>query len=407
MPTADWITERLSALPANVPQRGQPDGEDLVVQFGDGPAIRMTVVALAQTGILSIARVVDGGLAREHDGRPRLYATPTLQPALRERMAAARLSWIERGGAIHLDMGPYYIHDLQTIITPDLGKHGDQVTDRKSADADRPARLIGRSGVCAEGLILWWLAARDTAHPLPPLAQTSLADATGVTAPLAGRVLHRLEALGALTPERSGKRTTAWRIANVETILQTWVDEDRGPVRTTRAYVYARHPGELRTRLARMSSTDMPWAIGGVAAANLYTPTLTADPMPTVWLGHDCNPAKAAKSMDGEIVTEGANLVFCQVPKDPWSTFSGGGEAMSDIQPHPTRAHRASWLERYLLELRCSLPISHAEQPVQMISPVRALQQAMQDGKGRSGDVALALSDRLGIASVQTRGQEA
>lgn len=381
------------------------------MRFGDGPAITVHVVSLTETGALTLSRMVEAGLPRETGGVIHVYTTPALRPPLRRRMAAERLSWIESGdhGAVHLDLGAYYIHDVLDGAPSAEGANPPISTRKEPRLGKRPARLKGGSGVCAEAMILWWLIAQRRPQALPPLTQTTLAEASGVTAGLAFRVLHRLEDLGALVPHRVGKRTSSWSIDNVERILQTWVDEDREPMRVSRAYVYARHGGEMRKKLAGLSDAVDTWALGGVAAANQYAPTLTADPMPTIWIPDHDTAAAAAKAIGGEIVTEGANIVFWQVPKDPWMTFciTADPAAPHGAPQHVRSGHRppdarvlrsrTTRLHGLMNDMLRTSPDSAAPHPLPVTSPARALHQALQDGSGRSEDVALALSEHLGI----------
>ncbi len=399
----------MSAIPAASVHADAGDERDLVLRFGDGPAIGVQLISLTQTGALTLSRMVEAGLPRETAGVPRVYATPALRTTLRDRMASARLSWIELGGgAVHLDLGSYYIHDVTTHGRPAAATPEAELRAGRQRGGGRPVKLVGRSGGCAEAVILWWMVARRQPSLLPPLTQTTLAEVSGVTAALAGRVLHRLEALGALVPDRIGKRTSSWKIENVEKILQAWVDEDRKPVRVTRAYVYARHSGELHEKLARLTDASDAWALGGVAAANQYAPTMTADPLPTVWIRDSSHARNAAKAIGGELVMDGANVVFWQTPKDPWATFCNGCRhgplserselaAVSPARPSPAPHTRVrAFMTALELEWSERTPARQAH----MVSPVRALQETLQDDRGRSDQVALALSDRLELTRV-------
>lgn len=407
LPTADWIFRHLRRIPGAVVRQSPDPSADLVFEFGEGPSVVAQVVSLTRTGTLSIAHMVDGLAAHNARGLL-LYATPTLRPALRKSMAAKRLSWIERSGAVHLDYAPYFIHDVPHDEDP-----ADESTAGRPDGEQRPAKLVGNSGTCAEAILLWWLVTRSRPDELPALTQTTLAGACGVTPPLAGRVLHRLESLDALVPERTGKRTVAWRITNPERVLETWVREDRPSLRVTRLYLYARHAGEMREKLARLAAAGHPCALGGVAAANTYAPTLTADPIPTVWIADHRVPVEAAHDVGAEIVNEGSNLVFWQAAKDSWQEFSDCSDDAPDFLPPTTNSTDA---ERQIGSSCSSRDISVSRllrdtarrltaQPqgliVPMVSPVRALQQTMLDTRGRSDQVALALSERLGLTSAE------
>lgn len=406
----EWIARRLSAIPAATVHTDAGAEHDITLRFGDGPEIGVEVISLTQTGTLTLSRMVDAVLPRESGGVPRIYATPTLRSSQRDRMAEERLSWIESGGgAVHLDLGPYYIHDIT-----DAARSVEAATQQKSSGkrqrgGDRPARLIGHSGVCAEAIILWWLVARQRPDQLPPLTPTTLAEVSGVTAPLAGRVLHRLEQLGALSAERVGRRTSSWSIENVEKVMETWVDEDREPVRVSRAYVYARHAGDLHSKLAGLSDAFDAWALGGVAAANQYAPTLTADPMPTVWIP-DYSPAEtAARAIGGEIVSEGANVIFWQEPKDSWTRFTTGTQKEPPVLASDRATERPElqprmldcWVREMIAETSQGGNAGAPDYLMRMVSPVRALQQTLQDDRGRSDQVALALSELLRLSQAR------
>ena len=399
-PPADWIARRLNRIPAATVRGDAAAKHDLTLRFGEGPEVGVQVISLAQAGALTLSRLVESGLHRESRGVPCIYATPALRPSLRKRMAEQRLSWIEAdGSALHLDLGTYYIHDI-----PDTSNSAEPATLRSRGKqrrgGDRPARLVDQSGVCAEAIILWWLATRQRPEHLPLLTPSTLAEASGVTAPLAGRVLHRLEQIGALVADRVGKRTLSWSVQNIEAVLQTWATEDREPARVSRAYVYARHAGELHSKLAGLSNTFDAWALGGVAAANEYAPTLTTDPMPTVWIPNYSPVEKAAKAIGGEIVEEGANVIFWQAPKDAWARFCYGASNASGTNSPPPMLHRL--LRESMMDAVRGRNIEAHDHAMRMVSPVRALQQTLQDDRGRSDQVALALSERLGLSQASS-----
>jgi hypothetical protein len=384
-----WVLRKLTELPGLGSSVIQSEGKRISMQWGEGPQRVWRVVSLLSLSRLGLIDLFDSGHFRlAAPDSLTLYLTRPLDKRVRQLLADARCSWVEASeGAVHLDGAPYYVHVEGTLAAlHDYAQSGADL----SGGMERPARLVGRSGICAEVLLLWWAHLRKDVPALPALTQTTLAELSGTTTRLAARVLHRLEALGVLEAERRGKRTSAWSVFNAGRLLDTWVaDEHKAPT-ATRAYVYARHTAELVRKLGAIGALGECWALGGTAAANAYAPTLTADPPPTIWISERARPADVVKAAGGEIVDSGANVVFWQSPKDPWVRFTNqSGTATRVAGELPTWAealvYSAYWRPVAPFD---SLPI---------VSPMRALQQAMVDETGRSEEVALALRRRLGI----------
>lgn len=372
----------------------EEQADDVVVRFADGPERRLHLVLLGSLSQSALLRLLE----QPHD-QPRsapvarLLVVRRLRAPYRLRLAEQRYSWVETDdGFLHLDVPPYFVH-----VEPARRRLTDSTEAAtkaapKARPGDRPVRLQGRTAQCAEALCLWAAALSSNTASLPALTPNTLAAAAGVTATLAGRVLHRLEEDGVLAPERKERRTICWHLRDLQRLVDLWTAEDRAQRRVTKAYVYARHSGELYEKLARLSRVTPDWALGGTAAANVYAPTLTADPTPTVYLPRLLDTAEAAAALGGEIVDSGANLVFWQVPRDPWRAFAG-----RSLQ------HNASETTMAVLRHAAHWPLPWHERGLSLISAPRALMEALQDESGRSEEVAKALETRLSWLSAPRR----
>jgi hypothetical protein len=382
-------------------------GVDLIVRFGDGPPVELEIVPGLELSARTVASLVAEAEATRasNDGRRRLLIVERFRPAIRRQLAEAGVSWIERDtGLVHLDASPYFVHDAES---PGSGAQDWSGTDgggKAQSRRPRPTRLMGLSGRCAESLILWCEA--HAGQPVPPVTATILAALADVTAPMATYVLHRLEREGTLVAHRQGRRTLDWGITRPDRILDLWSSEDLRPPRRTRAYVWARSPRDLLGKLTKLSSVADKWAIGGVAAANLYAPTLTADPMLTVWIPDALAAEIALKALGGDHVTEGANLTLQQVPNDPWALHRfdlsnaartarpqrlAGDATEANEPPDATK-----WRKRLQDAYRAPPELPHLPH-VALVSRPRAVVEALRAGRGRSEEVAEALRERLAL----------
>jgi hypothetical protein len=107
-------------------------------------------------------------------------------------------------------------------------------------------------------------------------------------------------------------------LVDAAAILDLWAEEERvEPEQQAMVYLWMRSPRELPIKLRAIPNLKARWAVGGVTAANLYAPTLTADPIPDVWVSSDVPFEKVADVLRGEIVPTGANLRLMQTGGDP------------------------------------------------------------------------------------------
>jgi hypothetical protein len=170
----------------------------------------------------------------------------------------------------------------------------------------RQVRLSGRTGAVAESLLL---------HPSRPWSVRELALCAQVSAPLAHRVIARLEREGILESSGQGPEKTR-RLTNAHTLAELWSQEEKVPAPILKGYLYATSVESLAENIV---SAIPGSAIGGTLAANSYKPVLTrVNPPIRIWI--PSTVGKASIMETGVQQTDsGANLEFCQVKDDPWS----------------------------------------------------------------------------------------
>lgn len=219
-------------------------------------------------------------------------ATRYLSDASRDFLRKSDVSWVEQ------ETGTC------RIIAPGL------LVDTKSehwrpARAPAPARglIRGRSGLIVEALL--------TKFRNSDVKLSMLSEAVDVSRPLVSRVLTRLTELRLITNLGAGPNSY-WRISDVGGLLDLWTSEERKPPQTASLYVYARNSRALYEKLVLLNNTKIRWAVGGVAAANLYAPTLTSDPEPTIWIDSWVPAKDIAAALAGEVVETGANVYIWQ-----------------------------------------------------------------------------------------------
>jgi hypothetical protein len=391
----DWLLRRIALFPyAEVAPR--TDEMILEVCVARGPWASVEVVPAMHWADDRLAEYVQ---TLRPSNRPRLLVIDRAQPRMRDQMAGAGLSWAERTtGVLHLQLPSYFVHD--TVSPHAYGAAGTPNAERSGA---RPTRLVGKSGRCAESLLLW-VAAPKTSVEFTPTMLSAMAN---VSVQLATKVLHRLEKEEAVIGRKRGALTDAWRVSQPSRILDLWAAEERRPATITRAYVWARSPRELLAKLANLDSLRGKYAVGGVTAANIYAPTLTVDPAPAVWIESAVPVAHVLKALEGEEVSEGANVEFRQATADPalWhrivagnnrSTQAPAGEdqGASTMQPEPSGTP-SDW-QAFLRPLAEHLPPLRQLPNLALVSRVRAYVEALHEG-GRAPEVAEALRSTLAL----------
>lgn len=378
-----WVIRRLSELPKARLSASSP-GSVVPFQVAEGPEIGLSVVSklnLSSRALVALAKSVDVN----GDHRAELWAVEKLSAVQRRELAAAGISWIERKtGFLHLDQPPYYVHDLGMPA-------GDDYSLVSKAGGSRPTLLIGLSGRCAETLILWAEAQRKASDGgvSPEMTSALLAELSGVSLPLANKVLNRLGREGVLEPLQKKQRVFSWSIPDPFRVLDLWADEDSRAPSTTGAYVWALSSHDLLKRLIEIDAITKNWALGGLAAANLYAPILTVDPQPEVWIPDALSVAEVVGALGGSIVKEGANINFRQMARDSWMQHStrigSAGSANCERQSSSTE----------LPLTRAVLPVQSELDGLRIISWPRAYVETSGIQGGRSADVAQAILENV------------
>ena len=381
-----WLISRLQSLPDLVVT---VDRERGYVTLGGPrvPPVTFAVVPAARMSGAEAQRWAADGARRHTDGTTPLLALDQLPGDARTALTRAGAAWVERRtGYLELAAEGYLYrdHDATQART---------TVDESPRTRRRQARLIGMSGRCAEALLLW----AGAEHPEGDRVLTTLrlGEIAGVTPPHALYVLRRLEHEGALVATRTGSRTRHWEITDPQRILDLWAAEDTPPVRETPLYVWSRSQLDLLRGLERLDGILDAWAIGGVAAANLYAPTLTTFPALSVWVPDEAAPDAVATALGGEVVAEGATLTLRQTTRDPWAwhRLRVRGRDAADLA---STEHAAPGTLLHRLRSAAAPPASlERVAGLSLVSRPRAIIEALQDGRGRAEDVAAALRETL------------
>ncbi|MCC6589049.1 MAG: hypothetical protein IT168_20295 [Bryobacterales bacterium] len=108
-----------------------------------------------------------------------------------------------------------------------------------------------------------------------------------------------------------------WRLLDRGGLLDLWAGEEAvKPARRTALYVWSRSTRALLEKIPAISAITAHWALGGAAAANLYQPTLTVDPAPTIWIDSSVPAENVARSLGGSLAEQGANVFVHQIEHD-------------------------------------------------------------------------------------------
>jgi hypothetical protein len=234
---------------------------------------------------------------------PVLLVIRELSPKRREDLRSNDLSWIEYGtGLVHL-RAPGLAIDLPEQSSYDA-----------VAESSGVPSLAGKAGVVVEALL-------ELAREREFVTQPEVAKLSGSTQAWASKVFSALVDADALEVRGAGPRKE-WR-PRIPTLLDLWV-RDRGPApASTGLYVWGRTPEHMLGRLTQLDSKDVRYAVGGVTAGDLHEPTLSAPPLPSVWVPAATPPEYVASALGGEVVDAGANLVVWQTAGDPALRLAG------------------------------------------------------------------------------------
>lgn len=291
-----------------------------------------------------------------------LIATTRLAPRARDLLRKADVSWIERDTLRYRLSGPGLLVEVGVDADTESRIRVRRGSRRGKAP---PALLRDKSGLVAEALLM-------RPHEAP-ISLTEIATTTGISRGLVSRLLARLTSLAILVAHGSAPRKH-WTLRDAGALLDLWAEEERvEPEETTAISVWSRAPAELLGHFERLRDAQLPYAVGGTAAANLYDPTLTVDPIPDVWIPAVVPPRQAAALLGGEVVESGANVRALQRSGDAALRLA------QTLQPN-----------------------KRAGSGISIVSAYRAYVEARRSG-GRGPDAADALRRTLMLASGTTK----
>lgn len=243
------------------------------------------------------ARQAESGKAeRPCEGRLLIVARQLSEP-VRELLRSAEISWVERLSGTYRLVGPGLLIEVTV-----------KAADHHHPKAPARGRLRDKSGLLAEILLQLKRNERFSA--------TEIAKRAGISTALTSRILQRLTQLK--TVQRTGTGPFGyWEVADPGALLDVWVAEERSRPDLSRGiYVWSRSPVGVYEKLPKLNEAAASWALGGVSAANLYAPTLTTYPDPTVWVSARIPAQKIAEVIGGELVDKGANMQIWQSDTD-------------------------------------------------------------------------------------------
>ncbi len=171
--------------------------------------------------------------------------------------------------------------------------------------ASRQVRLMGRTGVVAETLLLG--GRREW-------SVRELGADAGVAPALAHRTVTRLEREALLVRHGEGPRTTRV-LSNPRGLAELWSQEEKIPEPFLRGFLYGSSMEELARKVLEICPGG---AAGGALAANIYRPVLTRVAPPVrIWVPDDFDP-DALDTIGFQPTASGANIEFVQVKENPW-----------------------------------------------------------------------------------------
>ena len=292
-----WVLRRLRELPAMEVEAEVPDR--LSIRRG-GSRTRFRVRSRAR-----ISEEEAGALPLSQGGIRVLWAVRSLAEGTRRRLAERGASWVERErGIVHLDAPRLYVH--VEGARPDGGRR-----------SSRTLSFAGASGLIVESLL-------ERFGP-GPFTLNEVVELVPVTKGRVSQVLTLLVEAGLVRAE-GRTRTRLYTVEDPGRLLDAWAGgRNAAPEVAVRLYAWTRAPLDLYRKLAEeMEPLGIRWAIGGVAAANLYAPVLSVLPAPEVWVQADVPVERVAGALGAEVVREDEppSLVVWQREGDPALAFA-------------------------------------------------------------------------------------
>ncbi|MEP6621540.1 MAG: helix-turn-helix domain-containing protein [bacterium] len=295
-----WVLRRLKAVPDLDVTVDDRSGRCIRIRAAGGSAVSFEVL---EERLVSEERarllVSTVGTSK----RRMLIATLRLAAAARSVLRDSHISWIERETGRCRLYGPGLLVEVDVELDSDVDGNA-----RAMAANGPPALLRDKSGLLAEALLI-------RPHD-KPISLTDIASTAGLSRALASRLLARLTTLGILAAHGRAPRKH-WTLRDAGALLDRWADEERiEPEETTGINVWSRTPEEFLDQLSRAGVVDFEYALGGVAAANFYAPTLTVTPTADVWIPASVPAMQLASQLDGQVVASGANVRVLQTSGD-------------------------------------------------------------------------------------------
>lgn len=246
-----------------------------------------------------------------------VLVVPSLSLKRRQELRYLDVSWIEyQTGAVHLRV-PHLVVDLPEEPQP---------------DADRPTplpRLSGKAGVVVEALI-------EVGRRQEFVSQADIAELSGSTRAWTSRIFSELVRAGALEVIRRRGPAKEWR-PKLDELFRLWVADEGSSPRVTGMYLWTRGPADLLRAIGKIGAEGLPYAVGGVAAADLHEPTLTSVPLVSAWISLSKPPEMVASQLGAGLVDSGANIFLWQAPGDPALRMAGPLERWRSNAPAALR----------------------------------------------------------------------
>jgi hypothetical protein len=275
--------------------RGRRRQADALLRFA-GTQVEIAVEVKGRANAATAWQLVQ--YARENPGTPLLLIADETTAEARSILREHDVALVDALGNAHLEIPGLLVH-LEG--------------DRRRTPSPPPVRLRGKAGIVAQALLL---------EPSRVWQIRELVERAQVSSGLAHRVISRLDREGVTASEGSGPRRVR-RVANPSALLDLWAEEDDARLTRTPAYLLARSPQELITRLAENLRTgNVGYAVTGAGAASLLAPFLTAVPVVEVWATPHATPEELFAAARAEPVDEGQNIVFLQGKDDSQLSFS-------------------------------------------------------------------------------------
>jgi hypothetical protein len=271
----------------------------------------------------------------EHPRADRLLlAVNRLAPATRKVLREGGVSWIER------DTGVCFIF-MPGILIERLSALQKTVQPKNSG----LPQLRDRAGLVAESLLKDGTA--DQSFRVDTTARRS-----SVSPAVVSRVFGRLAGLQVLNEHGKGP-ARFWTLNNRGILLDLWSQEERPVERITQLYVWAANTRELYDKLTSAKGMDFQWAVAGLAAANLYAPTLTTYPDPILRLDAAVPARRLVEVLGGEVVEKGGNFTVWQ-SKDNLALFDVGYDTVASVLPWSTTLPRVTQARAYIETISAS-----------------------------------------------------